>query len=905
MLFSATNSFAQNKTIDSLKIALKNAKHDTTRMGLLISIGEAVFMIKPDTAFSNWMRAKDLAEKNLQQIQEGSSLSVTLKRHLAASLNALGFAYKYKGETSKALDFYNKSMANFEAIGDKEGVAVNLLNMGVIYQNKGETAKTIECYEKSLKIMGELGDKFGTANALANFGNFYFLSDLPKALELYFKALKIYEELGNKQRIAISNGNIGNVYWKQGNLNKSIEYFNKCLKIQEEIFDNVSQANSLHNIGNLYKDQGNVSMAIDYFSKSLKISEDNGLKSNVALSLQSLANIYLSQGDFQKAIEYNNKSLKIFEEIDDKKGITHSLDNIGLCYKKQNDFIKSLEYYNKALKIKEIIKDKSGLGQSYNLIGGINKEQGDYTSALENFTKGLKVSEEFGDKKQIAYALNNIGVIYLRQKNYPMALEYALKSMEKSKEVGSPDNMRFAAELLFDVYSATGNYQLALENYKLFIQMRDSINNITTQKASIKQQSKYEYDKQTALAKISFEKTQDSLNLIQKRKMDLQALEFEYQQKQANAKSEEERRQLKFEEELKRQQIESNFREEQATKEAEHKRKEAAAIAEQEKKEVIAKEEKEKQKVILFSVLAGLFLVIVFAVFMFNRFRVTQKQKNIIELKEKETQQQNEVIKIQKHLVEEKHKEITDSINYAERIQRSFLATEKQLNENLNNYFVLFKPKDVVSGDFYWSAKLNNGNFALVTADSTGHGVPGAIMSLLNVTSLEKAIEHQTNPADILNHTRQTIIERLKKDGSEEGGKDGMDCSLLVFDFNNKQLLISAANNPVWVIRNNEMIEIKPDKMPVGKNDKQDQSFTTHTIELQKGDSIYTLTDGFPDQFGGEKGKKFMSKKLKELLLANVHLSIAQQKELLDSTFKNWVGDLEQVDDVTVIGIKV
>jgi len=323
-----------------------------------------------------------------------------------------------------------------------------------------------------------------------------------------------------------------------------------------------------------------------------------------------------------------------------------------------------------------------------------------------------------------------------------------------------------------------------------------------------------------------------------------------------------------------------------------------------EEKKIVAVQLKQ-EKTQRFALYGGLALVLVFAGFMFNRFRVTQKQKNIIELKEKETQQQNEIITIQKHLVEEKHKEITDSINYAERIQRSFLATEKQLNENLNNYFFLFKPKDVVSGDFYWSAKLSNGNFALATADSTGHGVPGAIMSLLNVTSLEKAIEHYTNPADILNHTRQTIIERLKKDGSEEGGKDGMDCSLLVFDFISKQLYISAANNPVWIIRDNNLIEIKPDKMPVGKSDRDAESFTLHTIELLAGDTIYTLTDGFPDQFGGPNGKKFMSKKLKELLISNVDLPIAQQKELLEVTFKNWVGDLEQVDDVCVIGIRI
>jgi serine phosphatase RsbU (regulator of sigma subunit) len=278
-------------------------------------------------------------------------------------------------------------------------------------------------------------------------------------------------------------------------------------------------------------------------------------------------------------------------------------------------------------------------------------------------------------------------------------------------------------------------------------------------------------------------------------------------------------------------------------------------------------------------------------------------------------------IREQKHIIEEKHREITDSINYAERIQRSFLATKELLDTNLNqnnpandNYFVLFKPKDVVSGDFFWAANSHQ-HFYFCTADSTGHGVPGAIMSLLNITSLEKALEHHSDPADILNHTRNTIIDRLKKDGSEHGGKDGMDCSLLCFDANKELVTTASANNPVWIVRSKhdpkinppvkELIEIKSDKMPVGKHDRESEPFSSHKISLQSGDVIYTLTDGFPDQFGGDKGKKFMSKKLRELLLLNSHLPMRQQKEILETTFIKWAGGHEQIDDVTVVGIRI
>ena len=273
-------------------------------------------------------------------------------------------------------------------------------------------------------------------------------------------------------------------------------------------------------------------------------------------------------------------------------------------------------------------------------------------------------------------------------------------------------------------------------------------------------------------------------------------------------------------------------------------------------------------------------------------------------LEQKVIERTEEVVR-QRHIVEEKHKEITDSINYAERIQRSFLASKDLLDENLKDHFVFFKPKDVVSGDFYFAEKLNNGSFLLATADSTGHGVPGAIMSLLNITSLEKAIENQDQPSDILNTTRKIIIERLKNDGSTEGGKDGMDCSVICFDFKKKKIIISAANNPVWIVRGSETIEIKPDKMPVGKHDKQDVSFTQQTIDIKKGDVIYTITDGFSDQFGGSLGKKFMSKKLRELLSKNAHLPMKEQRTILENTFISWIGDLEQIDDVTLIGVRV
>lgn len=278
---------------------------------------------------------------------------------------------------------------------------------------------------------------------------------------------------------------------------------------------------------------------------------------------------------------------------------------------------------------------------------------------------------------------------------------------------------------------------------------------------------------------------------------------------------------------------------------------------------------------------------------------------NANELKERVNQATVE-IRSQKDLIEEKHKEITDSINYAERIQRSFLATKEMLDENLNDYFIFFKPKAVVSGDFYWASVLDDGNFAIVTADSTGHGVPGAIMSILNISSLELAIKEKlVDPAAIFNYVRNEIINRFKNDKSGQGGKDGMDASLFVLDKKALKISYAAANNPIWIVRNKELIELKPDRMPIGKYDNDHIPFSKNEVEVQKGDIIYTITDGMPDQFGGEKGKKFKTIQLKELLVSISDLPMEKQKELVIQAFTDWIGDLEQVDDVTVIGVKI
>jgi len=274
-------------------------------------------------------------------------------------------------------------------------------------------------------------------------------------------------------------------------------------------------------------------------------------------------------------------------------------------------------------------------------------------------------------------------------------------------------------------------------------------------------------------------------------------------------------------------------------------------------------------------------------------------------LEEKVIARTAEVVQ-QKDIIEHKQKEILDSIQYAKRIQYTILAHDEFLKKHLPEHFVFFKPKDIVSGDFYWAtapAYFPKGKekFFLAACDSTGHGVPGAFMSLLNISFLNEAINEKkiAEPNEVLNHVRKRLISSVSKDGAQ----DGMDGILVCFDKGKSTLTYAAAHNRPILIRNNEIIEHKADKMPIGVGVRND-SFALYSIEVKEGDSLYLYTDGYADQFGGEKGKKFKYKNLNELLLNNCQKPLAEQKEILDRTFEKWKGELEQIDDVCVIGLR-
>jgi serine phosphatase RsbU (regulator of sigma subunit)/Tfp pilus assembly protein PilF len=646
--------------------------------------------------------------------------------------------------------------------------------------------------------------------------------------KLIDKALATHPPAQVKKKLLVSFAaalnNIGFTYMNQGDIPKAIEYYHKSLKIQEEIGNKEGIAISLNNIGGIYMNQGDIPKALEYYHKSLKIQEEIGDKKGIAISLNNIGGIYMNQGDIPKAIEYHHKILKIQEEIGNKNGIAISLNNIGFIHNNQGDIPKAIEYYHKSLKIQEEIGNKNGIAAALNNIGFIHNNQGYIPKAIEYYHKSLKIKEEIGDKEGIAISLYNIGRMQLKQGDVIAALADGERSLSIAQEIGYPERIKLAANLLSQVYEKQGKGMKALEMYKLHIQMKDSINNEASQKASAQQQAKYEYEKQKVLD------------------------------------------------------------------DAEH-----------DKLLAIEQEEKEKQQILTGATTGGLGLVVVFLIFVFNRLRVTKKQKLVIEGQKQEVEQQKEVVEAAHEELEEKNQEIMDSITYAKRIQSAILPPIKVVKEYLQESFILYKPKDVVAGDFYWM-EHTNGKVLFAAADCTGHGVPGAMVSVVCNNALNRSVREYglTDVGAILDKTRDIVIQEFEK--SDEEVKDGMDIALCSLEGN--KLQYAGAHNPLWIIRNGEIIETKANKQPIGQFDNL-EPYTTHSFELEANDSIYIFSDGYVDQFGGEKGKKFKAKAFRELLLSIQEKPMEEQKTIIDEAFEYWRGDLEQIDDVCVIGVRV
>ncbi len=712
---------------------------------------------------------------------------------------------------------------------------------------------TTDSLKRVLQHCKEDKVKLKTLNALSIQ---LFYTNIDSGLVLGKQALELAKKIGIKKEIAANENLLGNFYFAKGDYGIAVDHFNNALNIWEELIKSPDKKESLNakqykavtigNIGSVYNNQGNYPKALDCYLKALKMADELDLKEIESGNLNNIGIIYQLEGDYKKALDYFTQTLILEEELGDQVGIAGSLHNIAVIYFDQNNFQKAIDYDFKALKIGEKLGLKQLQSDAFDNLGSVYSKMGD--SIREKTQNGFGKAE-----------------IYLKAKNY------LLLSLTIRESIGDKSGISNTLGSIALLYSKTKKFKEAEESLKRALSIATEIKALNV----IRDLEKYLYQLYSAINKPLFA--------------------LEHYKKYVEAKDS-----INSEENQKQQVItEMNF---------EFNKKEIAAKAEQDKKDNFAMEEKQRQRLALYFVIAGSCIVLFFSFFLYRRFKITQRQKIIIEK--------------QKHLVEIQQKEMIDSITYAKRLQEAILPPIELIKKHLPQSFVLYKPKAIVAGDFYWmeyvpaaeraegkkvlplGEDLGGDVLLIAAADCTGHGVPGAIVSVVCSNALNRSVKefNLTDTGKILDKTRELVLETFEKSSSEV--KDGMDISLLSIDKKNRSIFWSGANNPLWYIHDNVLTEIKGNKQPIGKTDHT-RSFTTHQIEYKENTIFYLFTDGLADQFGGPKGKKFKYKQFSGILSTNNNLTLLQQSEIIDRSFNDWKGNLEQVDDICIIGIRI
>lgn len=578
-------------------------------------------------------------------------------------------------------------------------------------------------------------------------------------------------------------------------------------------------------------------------------------KEHEANCLNNFGYYYMSKGDVKNSLDYYNKSLKLRLKCNDFTGQANSYLNIGFVYESQNEIDEAIQFYKKALAIYNQIDNEIGIARSNTHLGNLSIVNKDYILALYNYKKAIEIYLAENSEFDLSNGYTCLGNVYLSLENYKKSEEYILLAInlkiKLGDKIGLSKNYFLYGKLLMDIE----HFKEAKTYVKKSFLLAQSLNNpnqillsANTYGELLKKEGNYK--EALELFELSL-KTKDTIYSIENQKTVIQRkFQFEYNKQKAidNAN---------FENEL-----------------------------------ALNLKEKEKQKTIAFFSMGIVLIILVFLFLLSRRLKDVKRKSLIIETQKIEVTSAHKILAI-------KNKEIIDSINYAKRIQTAILPSSKILNKYLSNYFVLYQPKDIVAGDFYWLEYKNNQLFFAV-ADCTGHGVPGAMVSVVCNNGLNRSVrEHNiVSPEAILNKTREIVIQEFGKSVDEV--KDGMDIALCTLTDN--ELCYAGANNPLWIIRkDSNMVEVyKADKQPIGVFSKAND-FTKHKLVLKTGDTVYLFSDGYIDQFGGEKDKKFKSVNFKKLLLSISKLPMDEQKNELELFFNKWKGDLEQLDDVCIL----
>ncbi len=617
---------------------------------------------------------------------------------------------------------------------------------------------------------------------------------------------------------------------------------------------------SYMHLSSIYMRTGRRDEALAEIKEGIVHCDKHDLLNIKANLISNRGTILINDGDLEAGMDEYVASLKVFEELKDTFNIGRMHSNIGVLFSDMGDFKKAIERYQLSMDMAEASGDTRKMAIALVNMGNAYENLDDIDGALEHYKRSLELFKQVNEQRGVGLCLSNLGGLLINEGKFDEAIIYLKEGLALRRAAQSLEGMSESMRNLGLAYVNKGEHRTG------FVYLDSAL--------TLARDNRYKQQELTALHDLSdaYKVTGDFKN----------ALEYKdaYITLRDSMINEEKIKQIGD--------LEAKYQNEKQELEIEAlKNKEAAQQAEVDRKNAL-------------NLAYGIGFVLVAILLIFVLRGYAQKKKANLVLEEK-----NDEITLQKLIVEEKNQEITDSITYAKRIQEAILPPTRLVKEWLPDSFVLYKPKDIVAGDFYWMEQANN-KIYFAAADCTGHGVPGAMVSVVCHNALNRALKEfqLTDPGQILDKVRELVEETFEQ--SEQDVKDGMDIALCILDTESRTIMYSGANNPLWIIRSgaHEVEQFKADKQPIGKF-ADAHPFTSHQVSLNPGDIVYVFSDGYADQFGGPRGKKFKYKAFRDLLLENKDKPMEEQRAIIDQQFEEWRGELEQIDDVCVIGVRV
>ncbi|HAS44260.1 MAG TPA: hypothetical protein DCS93_27525 [Microscillaceae bacterium] len=707
---------------------------------------------------------------------------------------------------------------------------------------------------QGINLAAKIKDSIGLADVQYFKGWAYITQGAyDKATQAFYHNLALTQKIGYKKGTANAYNGLGSNELMQSKYAEAQKFLLKSLQLNKELGDSQGLVSNYGNLGLVFQNQGDYMKALAFQQKAIDASP---IPEEHIYAYANMGWVYLALGNYTKALEVLQKALKICKQFNDRSNMADCYENIGIIYYYQGYYAKALEFQKKSLKVGQQIGNPSNVMIAYQNIGNIYTYTRDYAQAETYQRKALAIAQRISSKPYISTSFLNLGKLEILRKNFPKAKELFKKALAIQQEIGAKDLSAEAYINLGIAYNALKNTPSAITYLEKGVKIASKTGNVRSVRDGA------QYLSQIYAANGAYQKAYHNNALFKQMSDSL----------------------LNIEGIINITHLEDQYL---------SKKREDSLRFEQAKEKAILQKDIHQRKITQTATLTGLVLsmLLLFTLFQFYR----NKQKS------------NEQLRNAHEIIQLTHQHTVESITYAKRIQQAVLPLEARVSQCLPNHFVLNRPRDVVSGDFYWFESFETYQ-VVVVADCTGHGVPGAFMTLLGSAAINDIVVNKgvRMPHEILNQLEQALANLLHSDSTDV--HDGMDVVVCAIDRKRQLLHFSGAKNPLIIIQNDELKSIKGDRRSINAAYFEGNShapFQLHTVDISEPTTIYMYSDGYQDQFGGPKGKKFMRKQLHETLAYASKLPVNQQQQLLENTLDQWMDGKEQIDDILVMGIQL